>query len=214
MRPGRHAAGDASFARSAGGAMGRGVLLLVVALVLGIVLLQQVDDTPTEVTAGGLDTTETTDRGDAGVTTSTTARPAATTTTPLRAPRDIKVITANGTKVKGAAGRVRDRLLAAQYNVVAATDAKAPATASVVQFGQGFDREAAVLAQALGLPPTAVQPMPNPPPVADLRGASIAVIVGPELANQPAPAGGGTTSTTARAATSTTAKPATTTTTR
>src|SRR5688572_18585602 len=39
VRPGRYAAADGSFGRSAGSALGRGVLLLAVALVIGIVLL-------------------------------------------------------------------------------------------------------------------------------------------------------------------------------
>ena len=43
MRPGRHAAADGSFERSAGTAAARGAFLLVVAVVLGIVLLQAAD---------------------------------------------------------------------------------------------------------------------------------------------------------------------------
>ena len=40
MKPGRHAAADGSFGRSAGGAMLRGVTLIAVAVILGIILLR------------------------------------------------------------------------------------------------------------------------------------------------------------------------------
>jgi hypothetical protein len=114
-------------------------------------------------------------------------------------------LTANGTATQGAGTRVKDRLLAAQYNALAATDAKAKVTASAVYFTAGYDREAAAIGQLLALPTTAVQPMPAAVPVADLKGANVLVVVGPELAAQPGPA------TTAKPVT-TTAKPATTTT--
>src|SRR2546421_591733 len=44
VRQGRHAAGDGSFGRSAGGATARGLVLLAVAVVLGIVLLNSADN--------------------------------------------------------------------------------------------------------------------------------------------------------------------------
>ena len=209
MRRGRHAADDGSFNRSAGTAMGRGILLLLVAFVIGIVLLQKVDapQNAAQVTSGADDDTE--------ETTSTTVAEApvvTSTTVALRQPKDVRVLTANGTSTKGAGGRIKDKLLAAGYNALAATDTKSPASASAVYFTAGFEREAAVIAQLLGLAPTTVQAMPNPVPVADLKAANVLVVVGPEIA-QAAPASSST-STTARSSTSTTAKPASTTTTK
>lgn len=186
--------------------MGRGLLLLAVAFVIGIFLLNQVDapENASQVTSGSDDDTE-------EATTTTTAAPVVTTTTAaLRQPKDVRVLTANGTSIKGAGGRIKDKLLAAGYNALAATDTKTPATASAVYFTAGFEREAAVIAQLLGLAPTTVQAMPDPVPVADLKAANVLVVVGPEIA-QAAPSSGSSTSTTARSSTSTTAKPASTT---
>ena len=206
MRRGRHAADDGSFNRSAGTAMGRGILLLGVAFLIGIVLLQKVDAPAREeqVRTESDDTEETT--------TTTVVDPVVTSTTAaLRQPKDVRVLTANGTSIKGAGGRIKDKLLAAGYNALAATDTKSPASASAVYFTPGFDREAAVIAQALGLPPATVQAMPTPPPVADLKAANVLVVVGPEIA-QAAPTSSSTTSTTKKPAassstTSTTKKP-------
>ena len=205
MRRGRHAAEDGSFGRSAGMAAGRGAALLAVAVAIGVILLNAADDEPGDRLAAGSDsaTTEPQARG------TTTLPPITTTTLPLRAPRDVKVLSANGTDVRGVAGKVRDVLRASGYNVLAPTDAK-PATASAVYFAPAFNREAEAVAQALALPSTAVQPLPTPPPVPDVRGANVLVVVGPELAQRLAAT---TTTTTRRATTSTTARTATTSTT-
>lgn len=184
--------------------MGRGILLLAVAFFIGIVLLQKVDSPARddEVSAGASDDTEET-------TTTTTVAPAVTTTTAaLRAPKDVRLLTANGTAIKGAGGRIKDKLLAQGYNALAATDTKSPATASAVYFTPGFEREAAVIAQFLGLGPATVQAMPDPVPVADLKAANVLVVVGPEIA-QAAPSTTSTTKkpTSSSSTTSTTKKP-------
>lgn len=211
MRRGRHAADDGSFGRSTGTALGRGLLLLAAALVLGLVLLQRVD-----APADDDQQVRSTDDPSAR-TTSTTAPRNTTTTAAVRAPKDVKVLSANGTSVKGAGGRVKDRLLAAGYNALAATDTTAPAQGSAVYYAAGFEREAALVAQLLSVAPSAVLAMPATPPVADLKGAEVLVVIGPDLAAQNPPASS-TTSTTRAAggSTTTTAKPAgsTTTTTR
>lgn len=193
--------------------MGRGLLLLAVAFFIGILLLNQVDapQHASQVTSGSGDDTEET-------TTTTVAAPVVTVTTvPLRQPKDVRVLTANGTTVKGAGGRIKDKLLAAGYNALAATDTKATVTASAVYFTPGFDREAAVIAQLLGLAPTTVQAMPDPVPVADLKAANVLVVVGPEIAQAGAStssgSSGSSTTTTARSSTSTTARASSSTTT-
>jgi LytR cell envelope-related transcriptional attenuator len=182
--------------------MGRGIVLLAVAFLIGIVLLQKVDAPARDeqVTAGS----------DDEATTTTTALPAAATTTTaaLRQPKDVRVLTANGTSVKGAGARIKDKLLAAGYNALAATDTKAPASASAVYFTAGFDREAAAIAQVAGLPAAAVQAMPVDVPVADLKAANVLVVVGPEIAV--AGPSSSSTSTTVKKATSSTSSTTTT----
>jgi hypothetical protein len=185
-------------------AAGRGAAVLVVAVVIGILLLNKVDDSPGRQVSAG-------DEGGNGTEETTTTVPEpVTTTVPVRMPREVKVLSANGTKVNGAAGRIRDTLKAAGYNVLSPIETKQPVETSVVFFTPGFDREAQVVAQALKLPPTSVQPLPGPDalPVSDLRGANVVAVVGPELAR---PAGASSTTTTARRST-TTARRATSTT--
>jgi hypothetical protein len=185
-------------------AAGRGALLLAVAVFLGVVLLNAAEDGPAQrVTTGEEPSAQEPGPGtEAPDTTSTTA--------PIRAPKDVKVLSANGTPVQGAAGRVRDALRAQGYNVLAPLDAR-PAQTSAVYYTPTFEREAEAIAQALALPSSAVQPVPNPPPVPQLREANVVVVVGPELAQRLARAA--TTTTTARARTTTTRRPTTTTTT-
>jgi len=194
VRRGRHAADDGSFGRSTGTALGRGLLLLGAAVILGVVLLARVDAPADDQQVEASD-----DRSEE--TTTTTAR-STTTTTPVRAPKDVKVLTANGTDVKGVGGRIKDKLLAAGYNALQATDTATKPQNSAVYYAAGLQREAAVVAQLLGIAASAVLAMPATPPVADLKGAEVLVVVGPDLAAQ-----------NAAASTTTTAKPASTTTT-
>ena len=175
-------------------AAGRGALLLVVAVVLGVLLLNAADDTPQRAASG-----QGNGNGDDQETTTTTA-PVTTTTAAPRKPAEVKVLSANGTRVAGAAGRVRDTLRAQGYNVLAPLEARNQATASAVYFSPNFEREARAVAQALRLEPNSVQPLPNPPPVPDIRGADVVVVVGPDLARRPAP----TTTTTSRSRATTT----------
>ena len=209
MKPGRYAAADGSFARSAGGAGARGLVLLAVALLIGVVLLNATDADPpgTSVSAlgdsdsgdGGADTDDGDgDGGDAAAASTTTLPP--TTTLPARAPAEVKVIVANASEVKGAAGGGRTALVNAKYNVLAPTNAT-PTPASVVYFVPGYDRDAAGVATALQLPANLVKPMPAPPPF-DTKGAHVAVLLGADHAAKfgPAPAAGATTTTAAAGA--------------
>jgi LytR cell envelope-related transcriptional attenuator len=199
----RHAATDGSFGRSAGGAAARGAGLLVLAVVLGILLLR----------AGGGDPySRSVSTGSAQVTTATSLPPTATTVTvPLRPAGDVKVLPANGTSTAGAATNTGNRLRDSGYNILAASNTAKAATASNVFYVPGFEREARVVAQLLGLPDSAVQPLPNPSPVPDTREANLVVVVGPDLAKAGPPASPPTTrrsATTVR--TATTARTATT----
>ena len=199
MTRGRHAADDGSFSRSMGGAAGRGAFLLVVAVTLGIVLLQAFDR-GSDPFASSLRTASTTP-----VTTRTPPRgavSATTTTTPAHAPVNVKVLTANGSGVQGAAGRVGDVLRQAGDNVLSPTNTPKNVSASAVYFAPGFEADARLVAQKLSLPESSVQPLPTGPAltdlVADTKGAEVLVTVGPDLANRPS------TTTTARRTTAST----------
>jgi len=150
----------------------RGVILLVVALVLGILILSK---TETGASAPRVETKRPT---------TTKAPNSAATTTSTRAPRQpaaIKVLAANGSGVAGLGGKTGDRLTAAGYNSLAPTNTTTDISTSVVAFTPGFEGEAAAVATVLGLPPTSVQALEANPPVEDTKGADIVVLVGPDL---------------------------------
>jgi hypothetical protein len=207
MKPGRYAASDGSFARSAGGAGARGLLLLAVALLIGVVLLNATDADPpgTSLSARGdsdsgdsgpgTDDGNSADPGDSGAAVTTTVAP--TTTLPARAPAEVKVIVANASAVKGAAGGGRTALINAKYNVLAPANATATPTSSVF-FIPGYDRDAAGVAAALQLPANLVKPMPAPLPF-DTKGAHVAVVLGADHAAKFGTAGAVTTTTAAAA---------------
>ena len=207
MRPGRYAAADGSLGRSAGAAMGRGILLLAVALLIGVVLLNATDDDPPGSTLSSGRTAGSGDDGGGegrrGSSATTTTLVATTTTAATRAPRDVKVIVANASDVKGAAGRATDVLKAAGYNALAPTNSPA-VPASAVYFTGGYDREAAVVASALQLPGPSVRALPAPSPVADLKTANVLVILGGDAAPRFAGTTAGSTTTSAPAASTTT----------
>jgi hypothetical protein len=198
VRPGRHAAGDGSFGRSAGTQTVRGAALLGVAILIGVILLRTA---PSE-TGSSVKSTKTTTR--------TTAKPAApgvtvpvtTTTAPPRPPGQVTVTVANGTNVSGAANRIKSQLLQGGYNVVFATNATTNSSATTTVFYlAGFQQEAVILANSLSLPPTVAQAVPPPPPVSDTKGADLVVVVGADLASQLS-AGSGPPATSAPAPTS------------
>ncbi len=191
MRPGSHAAGDGSFGRSAGIQAGRATGLLVIAVLIGLVLLHRSPGGGGLVASGGATTTNS---GDA-LATDTTVRPTtnttarsgstnnSTTTQPLRAKADIKVLVANGTSTAGLAGTVSTTLRGKGYNTLASTNANLKVASTSAYFQSGYEGDAAVLAGVLGLPPTAVQPMPATLPVASVTGVNILVVVGPDLSS-------------------------------
>jgi hypothetical protein len=188
VSPGSHAAGDGSFGRSTGIQVGRAALLIGAAVVIGLLLLHRTGGAvsigsgtsnttfptiPSSVNPGGGGTTATT----AGRTTSTPA------TTGLRQPQDIKVLVANGTSTPGLAGKISNLVHSKGYVTLASTNSTQKPTSSIVYFQPSYSGDAAALAAKLNLPATAVQAMPQPPPVANLNGANILLVVGPDLAN-------------------------------
>lgn len=205
MKPGRFAADDSSFAKSAGGAGVRGLALLAVAVLIGIVFLNATDADPpgTTISANGDSDTPSGDGGasDAageGTVDSTTIPP--TTTVPAHAPKDVKVIVANASAVKGAAGNAKKVLDPLGFNMLSPANA-APVAESSVFYTAGYERDAAALAAALGLPGTTVKAIPTPLPY-DTKGANVAIVIGADHASKfaAAPTTGGSTTTTAAGA--------------
>jgi hypothetical protein len=205
VSPGSHAAGDGSFSRSASLQVGRAVILLGVAVLIGLLLLRRAPSGGGTV-ASVTSTTKTTSR-----TTTASSSPFSSSPTTrgiqLRAHQDIKVLVANATSTRGLAGTVSTTLHGKGYDTLASTNASVQIAKSAVYFQPTYDADAIALAGVLGLQATAAVPMPAQPPVPSLNGSHILVVVGADLAN--GTPGTGTTST-SRSTSSTTSHSSTT----
>jgi hypothetical protein len=154
-------------------------VLLILAVVLGIVLLNKFDtgrapfSEPVESNSGRATTT--TRRPSVSAQTSTSSRA-------LRPADQVKVLPANGTGTSGLGGRTGTFLSNNGYDALAPVDATRDDIAtSLVLYRADFDVEARALAQLLGLPTTAVKALDDNAPVPDTRGADIVVVAGADL---------------------------------
>lgn len=165
-------------------------MLLAVAVVLGVVLLAygfpDGDATQSAATDGSIPVDETTVPGTAdpgGDPSGSTAPP--TTGSDARPPAEVTVLVANGSGVSGAAQEFTDTLNTAGYVTAPAANADRKDYSTTTVFFVGEEQaEAAAVATALGLDPSAVQPMPDPPPTedGDLRNATVLVVLGTDQA--------------------------------
>jgi hypothetical protein len=183
------------------------VILVAIAVVVGILLLYRSGHGGTGASAAS--STATTAKAKTKTTTTrpntgtSAVTPTATTTTlaPPRPASAVKVLVANASGIRGLAGVTATKLHTAGYNTLAVVNATKQVTATIIYYQPGYQQEAAALAQDLGLPPTAVQPMATPPPVTNLSTANILVVAGPDLGGSAA-----STPTTVHTATTTTVK--------
>lgn len=165
---------DGAALPSGGTASIRGAALIAVAVLVGVVLLGKgfdsgllpsTSDTPSEQAANGNDGNG---GGDGTTTTSTTAV--------VHTPAEVRVLVLNGSGLSGVAGTASQSLAAAGYVTLDPDNATATPT-TVVYFVPGFDADAAAAATVLGIPATAVQPLPTPPPV-NPADANVIVVLG------------------------------------
>ena len=171
----------------------RGIILVVVAVVLGAILLAaggtigfDQDDASVDIGEGGGE----------GVT-DTTAPAETTTSVPTTvAPSEVPVVVANGAGVSGLAGATADFLATQGYTNTSATDAVASVSQTVVYYAEGFQPNAAAIATLFGLPPEQAQPLPAEP-VANNQPAGTAVVVAVGADAEAVVSGGAATTTTA-----------------
>ncbi len=156
----------------------RGVVLVGVAVVIGLVLLSRgLDDTgPVTVRAdGGGEESSGNDEDDSPTDTVVPDE--------VVDPSGIPVVVANGSNVSGAAGAVTELLIAAGYSPGDPTDttvdpSQTPLdTVYYIATPTSFQAQAEQVATDLGLPPESVVEMPNPPP-ADIGLAGVLVVLG------------------------------------
>ena len=156
--------------------MARGIGLIVVAVVLGLVLLRATDSPePFEpkVTSTAERPEGTPGDEDEDATTTTVAQ--------ARNPAEVSILVANGSGVTGAGGRITETLGGSNYVLKDPTNTTSPAETSAVYFVEGYEADAKAVAQLLTPVPAAL-PMPDPVPVKDLAGANILVVVAADLA--------------------------------
>jgi hypothetical protein len=161
--------------------VGKAAALIIVALGLGFVVLND-DSVGSFRSAGAASRVSVPDDFSESPSGSTTTTP--TTAAAERQPAQIKVIAINATGRGGVAGQATTRLRDAGYNALAPGNATAAVTASrpvsaIYVVTPGYDREALTIAALFRLPDSAVKPLPNPSPSADIRSdTNIAVLVG------------------------------------
>jgi len=118
--------------------------------------------------------------GSKATTTTTTHHAAgggATTTTAPIDPATVHVFVANGSGASGAAGKTSEVLAGKGYPTPGTGNA--PTTSkTAVYYTAGHVAQAQLVAKSLDLPLSAVAPMPNPPPVTGLGGATVLVVIG------------------------------------
>jgi hypothetical protein len=179
---------DNSYSRSAGGAVLRGALLLLVALVVGVVLLQKSDSTPSASPTGDTSAVSDTTVGGSSDTTVGGGTPIASTTTVVqRAPNLVKVLIVNGSGKNRAAARVKAFLSTSGYDFIDPRDAKATNYADRVSYTPGFETEAKLIGSLLGLAAESIGPLPaeqtvKTPP--EVPAFDVQIMVGQELATK------------------------------
>lgn len=149
----------------------RGIVLVAVAAILGVILLNSGLDNEFSASAGA---------GDDGAAAATTTT---TSTVALRPPSSLVVLVANGTRTAGAASAYTDALGNLGYSTLEPVTANSTFEGSIVYFAPGFRAEAERMAIEVGVPAVSVQPLPVTPPVEDLASANILLVIGPELAS-------------------------------
>lgn len=176
----------------------RGLILVVVAVVLGAILL---------IKGGGIGFDEGADQVDidsgeeatSSTTTTSTTLPAPSTSVP---PASLKVVALNGAGIDGyAAGALQFLGVSGGYTSATAATALNQTQTTIIHFAPGFDADAAAIATLLGLEATAVQPLPEGTQLA--RNAAdvpadtnVVVVLGPDVRNTLEASGAGTTTTT------------------
>jgi hypothetical protein len=146
---------------AAGFSAARGAALVAVAVIIGIVLLQAIDDgNDGPVGDGGPASTTTTTASSSSTGSSGSSTTSTTKAAPLP-PAQVTVRVLNGSGVAGAAGTMTNTLKAKGYKTLVASDA-ATRTGTVVYYKAGRQPECTTLSASV--PNSKVQAMPSPVP--------------------------------------------------
>ena len=169
-----------------GARAGRGVAIVVIAVVVGVLLLPSATRAPLPADASTATPTTTTTTTAAGGTASHGHHTTTTTSTTIP-PSAIHVLVANATTTNGVAGDVTRFLASKGFGTLTATNALVKVTASQIFTVGGATADVQAVATALNLPATAIEPAASAAPVSSTAGANVVVIVGPDLASRYGP---------------------------
>lgn len=190
MTAGAHEAGG-GFGRSAGVNAARGVAVVAVAVLVGILLMAKgLNKTDSVAAISGESTTTTVGAQDDATlvdssvvedeqTETTTSETAPATPAAPRVPAEVKVLVLNGSGgIAGVAGRGTAKLAEAGYATADPADARASAP-TVILYTEGFELDAQAVAAVFGVPVETVAPFdPANSPVDDIQGANVIVRIG------------------------------------
>ncbi len=185
--------------RGAHVATGRALLLTIVAIVLGVVLLQVGSRAPTGVrvarnAASPVGSSALPPRG------TRTVHEKTTTTTTL--PRgSVTVVVANGSSTNGVAAAYTTLLQRDGWHLLTPQTATVRVPTSAVYYAAGFEPEAQAIARSLSIAAASVTPISTSVPVTT-TGADVVVVIGPDLAAK-APTSASSTTTSAPTTTTT-----------
>jgi len=150
---------------TAGFSAARGAALVAIAVIIGVVLLQAIDDGNDGPVGDGGPASTTTTTTTTPTSTDTSGSSSSTSVTTAKAaplpPAQVTVRVLNGSGQAGAAGTMTNTLKAKGYKTLVATDA-APRTGTVVYAKAGRTTECTTLSASVQN--SKVQPMPTPVP--------------------------------------------------
>ena len=182
---------------------GKGVLLIIAVITVGIIVLNQGFDKDNSVTSAPVPSTQEpqdTEEQNQEIEEETVTPSEAvseentggegnegsqpTSTSVLHPPAEVRVLVANGTDVTGAAGATLDTLVAnAGYNGVGAVNdlGEEVLLETFIYYAQGYDLDAQNVRLIINAESNNVLPLPETLPIDDLSDANVLVHVGADL---------------------------------
>ena len=180
---------------------GKGVLLIIAVITVGIIVLNQGFDKDTSSSSVSVPSTQETEEQTQEIEQETTTPPEvlseennggevnegspSTSTSVLHPPAEVRVLVANGTDVTGAAGATLDTLVAnAGYNGVGAVNDNVEGQVlleTMIYYSQGYDLDAQNVRLIINGDSSNVLPLPETLPIDDLSDANVLVHVGADL---------------------------------
>jgi len=165
----------------------KGLVIIGGAVLLGVAVMSSFGN-PSN---GAIGSTQGTDAPRPKNSTTSTVPGTTSSSVPIRAPKDVKVLVANATSTSGSAKKVIEALkpacYAVQVQVEATAKVKGEKRPTTVYSTPGYEREAAKITIQLGLQTTANAALPPEPPV-PTKGVptyNVLVLVGQDLVDSP-----------------------------